>query len=45
MKKIIIALSMMLAAVAFTSCSQDLLNIQQKGAVGQDDFYQNDDDA
>ena len=35
----------MLAAVAFTSCNQDLLNIQQKGAVSQEEFYQTDDDA
>lgn len=45
MKKIFIAITVLLAAVAFTSCNQDLLNIQQKGAVGQEEFYQNDDDA
>ncbi|MBR5072705.1 MAG: RagB/SusD family nutrient uptake outer membrane protein [Bacteroidales bacterium] len=45
MKKIFIAIFVTLAAVALTSCSQDLLNIQQKGAVGQEEFYQNDDDA
>lgn len=45
MKKIFIAIFVTLAAVTFTSCNQDLLNIQQKGAVSQDDFYQTDDDA
>lgn len=45
MKKIFIAITVMLAAVAFTSCNQDLLNIQQKGAVSQEEFYQTDDDA
>ncbi len=45
MKKIFIAITVLLAAVTFTSCNQDLLNIQQKGAVGQEDFYKTDDDA
>jgi hypothetical protein len=45
MKKIFIAITVMFAAVAFTSCNQDLLNIQQKGAVSQEEFYQTDDDA
>lgn len=45
MKKLFIAIFVMLAAVTFTSCNQDLLDIQQKGAVSQDDFYKTDDDA
>ena len=40
MKKIFIAITVMFAAVAFTSCNQNLLNIQQKGAVSQEEFYQ-----
>ena len=43
-KYIIFGLS---AALVFstTSCDQNLLNIQQKGVIAYEDFYQTDDDA
>lgn len=31
--------------MTFTSCSEDLLNIQQKGVVAYEDFYKTDEDA
>ena len=45
MKKIFIALAIALSVITVSSCSQDLLDIQQKGAVSMDDFYITDDDA
>lgn len=46
MKKVLyIALAIALSVMTATSCSQDLLDIQQKGAVSMEEFYQTDDDA
>ena len=42
MKKIFIAF---LGAFALLGCSQDRLDIPQKGVVATEDFYQTDDDA
>ena len=44
-KYIIIGLSVALAVLSTTSCNPELLNIQQKGVVAYEDFYQTDDDA
>ena len=44
-KYIILGLSVALAVFSTTSCNQDLLNIQQKGVVAYEDFYQTDEDA
>ena len=44
-KYIILGLSVALAVFSTTSCNQDLLNIQQKGVIAYEDFYQTDEDA
>ena len=44
-KYIILGISAALAVFATTSCNQDLLNIQQKGVVAYEEFYQTDEDA
>ena len=44
-KNIILGFSAALALFSVTSCNQDLLNIQQKGVIAYEDFYQTDDDA
>ena len=44
-KYIILGLSVALAVFSTTSCNQDLLDIQQKGVVAYEDFYQTDEDA
>ena len=45
MKKIIIAVSAVVAAMLAVSCSQSRLDIPQKGVVAESDFYQTDDDC
>lgn len=45
MKKHIIISLGVLAIAGLCSCNQDLLNIQQKGVVAYEDFYQTDADA
>ena len=44
-KYIILGISAVLAVFATTSCNPDLLNIQQKGVIAYEDFYQTDEDA
>ncbi len=44
-KNIILGFSAALALFSVTSCNQDLLNIQQKGVIAYEDFYQTDADA
>ena len=44
-KYIILGLSAALAVFTTTSCNQDLLNIQQKGVIAYEDFYETDEDA
>ena len=44
-KYIILGISAALAVFATTSCNPDLLNIQQKGVIAYEDFYQTDEDA
>jgi hypothetical protein len=44
-KYIILGLSVALAVFSTTSCNPDLLNIQQKGVIAYEDFYQTDEDA
>ena len=44
-KYIILGLSVALAVFCTTSCNQELLNIQQKGVIAYEDFYQTDEDA
>ena len=44
-KYIILGVSAALAVFATTSCNPDLLNIQQKGVIAYEDFYQTDEDA
>lgn len=44
-KYIILGITAALAVFATTSCNQELLNIQQKGVVAYEDFYQTDEDA
>ncbi len=44
-KHIILGLSVAAAVFATTSCNQDLLNIQQKGVIAYEDFYETDEDA
>ena len=45
MKKHIIPIIAVLAALAFTSCDQSRLDIPQKGVISEDDFYQTDEDC
>lgn len=45
MKKIIIPILLVLFGLSFASCSQDNLEIEQKGVVSIDNFYKTDDDA
>ena len=44
-KYIILGLSVALAVFSTTSCNPDLLNIQQKGVIAYEEFYQTDSDA
>ena len=44
-KYIILGLSVALAVFSTTSCNPDLLDIQQKGVIAYEDFYQTDEDA
>ena len=44
-KNILFGCACTLALFSLTSCNQDLLNIQQKGVIAYEDFYQTDDDA
>ena len=45
MKKIIFSVALLSAGMAFTSCSEDLLEIEQKATNSTDSFYKTDADA
>ena len=45
MKKYILPLALLTASAGFTSCDEDRLEIEQKGVVTTDTFYQTEDDA
>lgn len=45
MKKIIIFAFGAIALFSFSACNQELLDIQQKGVIAYEDFYQTDEDA
>ena len=45
MKKIIFSVALLAAGVAFTSCSEDLLDTEQKGVGDSNSFYKTDADA
>ena len=44
-KNIIFAIVGTVALLSFTACNPDLLDIQQKGVIAYEDFYQTDEDA
>ena len=45
MKKIIFSVALLAAGVAFTSCSENLLDTEQKGVGDSNSFYKTDADA
>ena len=44
-KNIILGIIGATALLSFSACNQNLLDIQQKGVIAYEDFYQTDDDA